>query len=95
VKAQYPVIDMFGRRGYGSGNVRETDAFVGYARMIEQAAQKPQGPTKDELRRARKARNQKAYYERKRQAGLAALASHQGNDKFLMVNGVPVLDGAV
>ena len=79
VEAQYPIIDVFGRKGYGSMGIRETDAFVGYARMVDQAraAAEPQGPTKDGLRRARKARNQKAYCERKRQEEIAAQVERQ------------------
>ena len=99
VKAQYPVLSVFGRRGYGSGGIKETDAFISYVQMVDKAAQKPQDPTKDELRRARKSRNQKAYYERKRQQQAQRALEHMPavdmEPNPLAVNDVPAMDVAV
>ena len=72
VKSSYPLLRFCNKKGYSEGTTMDAQHMVEYLKMIDENNLKTTAPSSLERRRIRKAKNQKAYLERKKAAHVPA-----------------------
>ena len=103
VEKQYPLLSLMRKDSY-SGSKEEADALIVYLRMIDETIEKAKAPApsapspapadKSEAYRLRKARNQKAYMERRRKEA-ALLTQVAEEDDALVAGQLTIVDGTL
>jgi hypothetical protein len=101
VEKQYPLLSLMRKDSY-SGSKEEADALIVYLRMIDEMIEKANAPVappapvvdKSEAYRLRKARNPKAYMERKRQQA-ATMTQVANEDDALVAGELTIVDGTL